>query len=70
MNTVNDWVARMLDEARKYVVLQGVTKDNSQSRFWTAYDPKKDPTKNDTGETWYKVVGYAATEAQAIDIVK
>lgn len=68
MNSLKSWTDRMLDESRKYVVLQGVTEDNFLSRFWTTYNPKKDPTKSDTGETLYKVIGYAPTESQAIDI--
>lgn len=46
----------------KYVILEGIEHGN---RFFTTYSGG-DPTKGHTGETWYRLLGWADTcyEAQ------
>ncbi len=35
----------------------------------TSHVPGSDPTKSANGETWYEVLGYAATHSEAIRIL-
>jgi len=46
----------------KYVLLQGIKHGN---RFFTSYKTGDDPTKSAKGETWYIILGYAATIEEA-----
>jgi hypothetical protein len=50
----------------KYVALEGLKEGN---RFYTSYDPDKDPTKLNTGEVAYKVLGFADTDREAKRLV-
>lgn len=46
----------------RYVLLEGLEFFN---RFFSPYNPKDDPTKSATGETWYKILGFADTVEEA-----
>lgn len=46
----------------QFVLLEGIKHGN---RFFSAHTPGNDPTKSATGETWYRVLGYAATVEEA-----
>lgn len=50
----------------KYVALEGLANGN---RFYTGYDPDKDPTKLHTGKVAYKVLGFADTDEEAQRLV-
>lgn len=54
-----------MNSNKKFVVLEGIKNGN---RFYSTNVPGEDQTKSATGETWYRVLGYADTseEAQAI----
>jgi len=54
----------MPDNKPKYVLLQGITESNFGLRFFTG-NSYPDPTKGKNEETWYKVIGYAETMAEA-----
>lgn len=45
----------------RFVILEGIEHHN---RFFTMYSGG-DPTKSDTGGTWYKILGYADTVSEA-----
>lgn len=49
----------------KFVILQGVIEENMGQRFYSDNTGIFDPTKNDNGETWYKIIGYADTKEEA-----
>ena len=51
----------------KWIILEGVIEENMFRRFFTTYTPfdDKDPTKGNTGKTWYKIIGYTNTVAEA-----
>jgi hypothetical protein len=40
----------------KFVILKGLEHKN---KFFSTYTEGEDPTKSDTGETWYEILGYA-----------
>lgn len=47
---------------KKYILLEGIELGN---RFFTTNDTHRDQTKGYTGETWYRVLGYADTIEEA-----
>ncbi|MDE2105879.1 MAG: hypothetical protein KGL39_52135 [Patescibacteria group bacterium] len=53
-----------MDSSLPYVMLEGIKHGN---RFITGNKPGEDPTKSAEGETWYRVLGYAATIKEAQD---
>jgi hypothetical protein len=46
----------------KYVILEGIHELN---RFFSTHTPGTDPTKGANGETWYRILGFADTMAEA-----
>ena len=60
MTTDTEVVAPKLED--KYVLLQGIKHGN---RFFSVHIPGTDPTKSAKGETWYRILGYAATTEEA-----
>lgn len=58
-------MAQAAESDKPFVVLEGVEHGN---RFFTSNRRGEDPTKSATGETWYRVIGYASsvTDAQQI----
>lgn len=53
---------------KQFVCLQGVMTENLGNRFFCINHTEQDPTKGYTGETWYRVIGYADTVAEAQEI--
>jgi len=51
----------------KYVILRNLTPPFNT--FWSTNRPGKDQTRLDSGAVVYKVVGYAGTSEDAIDMV-
>ena len=49
-----------------YVCLEGIQHGN---RFMTLWKEGDDPTKSFKGEMWYRVLGYADTHADAMEIL-
>ena len=45
----------------QYVILEGLEHGN---RFFSL-NSEKDPTLSETGEVWYRIIGYADTIAEA-----
>ena len=51
----------------KYVSLEGIEMGN---RFWSGNDPDRDQTKLANGEVAYRILGYADTPEDAIEITQ
>ena len=62
MPTNNEAIVPKPDD--KFVLLEGIRYGN---RFFTTHTPGEDPTKSAKGETWYRILGYAATIKEAQD---
>jgi hypothetical protein len=45
--------------------LEGVIPENFGNKFFSPFTKGDEPTKSATGETWYKVLGYAKTVEEA-----
>lgn len=56
----------IISETMKYVVLESL---EYRSRFYSPNLNSSDPTLSGTGETWYRVLGYANTGDEARDII-
>ena len=50
---------------RQFALFEGVTPENLGTQFISQYNPSTDQTKGYTGETWYKIIGYASTLQEA-----
>lgn len=46
----------------QFILLEGIKHRN---RFFTSNAPDKDQTRGNTGEVWYRVLGYADTAEEA-----
>jgi hypothetical protein len=52
-----------MDPKKKFVILEGIKEGN---RFYTT-NTSKDPTRGNTGEVWYKILGYVDTPEEAVE---
>ena len=59
-------MAQAAESDKPFVVLEGVEHGN---RFFTTNRRGEDPTKSATGETWYRVIGYASSVNDAQQIL-
>lgn len=51
-------MSQAAESDQPFVILEGIEHGN---RFFTTNRRGEDPTKSATGETWYRVIGYASS---------
>ena len=52
-----------MESKKKFVILEGLKERN---RFYTT-NGNEDPTRGNTGEVWYKILGYVDTPEEAVE---
>lgn len=55
-------MSQATENDKPFVILEGIEHGN---RFFTTNRRGEDPTKSATGETWYRIIGYASTVSEA-----